>query len=58
MSEPIKKKIKDMTKAEAERYFCDKYRTCERCPLDRNRIGCKMDVYNKQYDNEIVELQP
>lgn len=49
MGEPIKKKIKDLTKAEA---------ACESCPLDRNRIGCKMDVYNKQYDNQEVELQP
>lgn len=55
MSEPIRKKIKDLTKAEAERYFCDKYE-CENCPLDRKRIGCKMDPFNKEYDEEEIEL--
>ena len=43
MGEPIKKKIKDLTKAEAEKYFCEKYIECENnCPLYR-MIGCKMD---------------
>lgn len=55
MAEPIKKKIKDLTKAEAEKYFCDKYQ-CENCPLDRQRIGCKMDPFNKDYDEEEIEL--
>ena len=53
----MKKKIKDLTKAEAERYFCDKYKDCRLCPLDR-RIGCKMDVWEKKYDEQEVELNP
>ena len=56
MTEPIRKKIKDLTKEEAERYFCDKYERCEICPLDRDRIGCKMDVFSRDYDEEEIEL--
>ena len=51
----MKKKIKDLTKLEAEKYFCNKHRVCRNCLLDR-KVGCKMDVYNKDYDEEEVEI--
>ena len=56
MSKVIKKKIKDLTKAEAEKYFCEKYIECEKgCPLYR-RIGCKMDPFCTDFDDQEIEL--
>jgi len=52
----VKKKIKNLTKLEAERYFCNRYKECEKgCPLYR-QIGCKMDPFCKDYDEQEVEL--
>lgn len=52
----MRRKIKNLTKAQAEKYFCDKNDDCFTCKLS-TRTGCKMDPFNKKYDEEYVELK-
>ena len=52
----MKKRIKDLTKAEAEKYFCKgKGNTCRSCALDKG-YDCKFSPYITSHDNEYVEI--